>query len=105
MRHSADVRFIEGNRAMTASELEAMVRNLNIRTTAMEQILQTLATNDPRPLFENLTSRFEILAEHLANLPTDIMRLTAQGAELRSDIQRLTDQVAVIPELRRGVER
>ena len=104
---------------MTPSELEAMVRNLNTRTTAIEHILQTMATNDARPLFEHLTSRFEILAQHLANVPTDITRLTGQGAALRSDIQRLTDQgaglknnierlteqVAVIPELRDDIRR
>jgi len=107
---------------MTPSELEAMVRNLNTRTTAIEQILQTLATNDARPLHEEVKSRVELLAEHLANVPTeirelrekvadipelrdDIRRLTKQGAGVKGDIQRLTEQVAVIPELRSDIQQ
>ena len=82
---------------MTPSELEAMVRNLNTRTTAIEQILQTLATRDARPLFEEVKSRIELLAEHLANVPTEIRELREKVAvipELTDDIQRLTEQVS-----------
>ena len=82
---------------MTPSELEAMVRNLNTRTTAIEQILPTLATKDDlrvlatkddlknglaatlaeskhftRTLYEDLKSQIGLLAEHLARMSQKI---------------------------------
>ena len=130
---------------MTPSEVEAMIENLNTRTTAIEQILPTLATREDltaglnglearlivriddassqaRALCEKVKGEYRLLAEHLANVPTeirelrekvavipelkdDIRRLTQQGAGVRGDIQRLTEQVGVIPELRSDIQR
>jgi len=123
---------------MTPSQLEAMVRNLNTRTTAIEQILPTLVTKDDLKtgldgvearlgvringvearidgvearlenrvdgvkshvlaLIEKVKADYDVLARHLANVPSDIRRLTEQVAgmsDLRGDIQRLTEQVS-----------
>ena len=108
---------------MTASELEAMIGNLNTRTTAIEQILPTLATkadlttglngvearlggvesrldslrSQMLSLHENVKAEYRLLAEHLADLPTEIRRLSEQVAvipELKGDIRQLIEQVA-----------
>ena len=105
---------------MTPSEVETMLENLNTRTTAIEQILPTLATkrdltagldglearliariddasSGARVLCEQAKSDYKLLAEHLANVPTDIRELReAVGVipELRDDIRRLTEQGA-----------
>ncbi len=125
---------------MTPSDVETMLENLNTRTNRIEQILPTLATKDDltagldglearltvridhassqaRALFEEVKGEYRTLAEHLANVPTeirelrekvavipemkdDIRRLTEQGAGVRVDIQGLTEQVGVMPALR-----
>ena len=121
---------------MTPSEVETMLENLNTRTTAIEQILPTLATKDDvreairdlptkadlkdglaetlagsRALFEEVKGDYRLLAEHLANVPTeirelrervavlpemqdDIRRLTKQGASLKGDIRELAEHLA-----------
>ena len=118
---------------MTPSELEAMVRNLNTRTTAIEQILPTLATKEDLTtglnglegrlgtridgvetrlggvenrvdalkshtltLLEKVKDDYDVLAGHLANVPSDIRRLTEQGAGLKVDIQLLAESLARI---------
>ena len=130
---------------MAPSDLEAMIRNLNTRTTAIEQILPTLATradltaglnglearltvriddasSQARTLFEEVKGEYRMLAEHLANVPTeirelrekvdvipelrdDIQRLTEQGAGVKGDIQRLTEQVAGLAQKIDGLPR
>ena len=116
---------------MTPSELETMVRNLNTRTTAIEQILPTLATKEDlaaglnglearltvriddassqaRTLCERVKGDYDVLARHLANVPTEIRELNEKVAaipEMRDDIRRLTKQVAVIPEMRDDIRR
>lgn len=64
---------------MKPSDVESMIRNLNARTTRIEQILPTLATKDDvregvaeskrhtLVLFEDLKSDIRLLAEHLAS--------------------------------------
>ena len=101
---------------MTPSELEAMVRNLNTRTTAIEQILPTLVTKDDLKkgldrvetridglkshmltLHEETRGDYDTLARHLADVPTEIRELREKVAvipEMRDDIRRLTKQGA-----------
>ncbi len=116
---------------MTPSELETMVRNLNTRTTAIEQILPTLATKEDlaaglnglearltvriddassqaRTLCERVKDDYDLLARHLANVPTEIRELHEKVAaipEMGDDIRRLTKQVAVIPEMRGDIRQ
>ena len=113
---------------MTTSDVETMLENLNTRTTAIEQILPTLATKDDltagldglearlvarideasskaRVLCEEAKGDYRILAEHLAQVPSDIQRLTAQGASMKDDIRWLTQQIAVIPEMRGDIRQ
>jgi uncharacterized membrane protein YqiK len=45
-RHSAGASIIEGIRQMTPYEMEQEIKNLNMRTAAIEQILPTLVTKD-----------------------------------------------------------
>ena len=55
---------------MTSSELEAMVKNLNTRTTAIEQILPTLATKDDvRDAVRDLATK-EYVREAVRDLAT-----------------------------------
>ena len=101
---------------MTPSDVETMLDNLNTRTTAIEQILPTLATKDDLKkgldgvearidglttqmlsLHENVKGEYKLLAEHLANVPTDIRELRETVAvipELRDDIRLLTQSIA-----------
>ena len=119
---------------MTPHEMEVALENVDRRTTAVEQILPTLATKrdlaagldglEARPiariddassgarvLCEQAKGDYKLLAEHLANVPTDIRelreavgvipelrddirRLTAQGTGVKDDIRQLIEQVA-----------
>lgn len=98
---------------MTPSEVETMLENLNTRTTAIEQILPTLATKDDLTaglgrvetrldalkshvlsLIEKGRTDYEVLSEHLAQVPSDIKRLTEQGAGMKDDIRQLAESLA-----------
>lgn len=72
---------------MAPSDLEAMIRNLNTRTTAIEQILPTLATKEDLTkgldalksqmltLYENLKDDNELFAAHLNHIIETVDRL------------------------------
>jgi hypothetical protein len=89
---------------MTPSELEAMVKNLNTRTTTIEQILPTLATKEDLKafatkedlrqglaatlaeakqftlvLYEDLKGDIRLLVEHLAHVVHVVDRLDRRG--------------------------
>ena len=82
---------------MTPSDLEAMIRNLNTRTTAIEQVLPTLATKgDLREAVRDLATKDD-LKDGLAATLAESKQFTLPLYEnLKDDIGLLADNLARI---------
>ena len=79
---------------MTPSEVEAMIKNLNTRTTAIEQILPTLATK------EDLTSGLNGVEARLgARIDSLKSQMLSLHEDVKGDLRMLAAHVADIPKL------
>jgi hypothetical protein len=73
-----------GNAAMTATEMEDVLKKLDLRTSRIEQILPTLATKDDLKVFATKTDLEEVKT-HLA------VRIEAVEGQLAMIAEHLAD--------------
>jgi hypothetical protein len=96
---------------MTSSELEAMVKDLNTRTTAIEQILPTLATKDDLKAFATKDdlkafATKEDLRQGLAATLAEAKQFTLVLYEdLKDDIGLLSEHLAHVMQVVDRIDR
>ena len=99
---------------MTPSDMETMIKNLDLRTTRIEQILPTLATKDDlkayatkddlaaglteakrftQVLFEDLKGDIKLLAGHLADVSQDVAKLSQGLTHVSQDLAHVSQVV------------
>jgi hypothetical protein len=92
---------------MTPYEMEEQLKNLNERTTAIEQILPTLATRDDLRLTINalqheIETGFQDAKDHATRLnevTREQIRLVVEAMATKSDLQELRETMATKSDL------
>ena len=79
---------------MTATEMEDLLKKLDLRTSRIEQILPTLATKDDLKAFATKDDLVAVKMELQEGLAQVDRRATVMYESLKADIQMVAEHVA-----------